>query len=48
MLQDGGKDYLAYHYYDGTHNGVPTLQISPMTWSADGWPVIGRALADLP
>jgi arabinan endo-1,5-alpha-L-arabinosidase len=46
VLHDGRKDYLAYHYYDGTHNGVPTLQIAPMTWSRDGWPVLGPPLAD--
>ena len=44
VLQDGRKDYLAYHYYDGAHNGVPTLQIAPMSWSRNGWPVVGRPL----
>ena len=44
VLRDGGKDYLAYHYYDGARNGYPTLQITPMTWSRDGWPVMGRPL----
>lgn len=45
VLRDEGKDYLVYHYYDGLRNGAPTLQVSPMTWSSDGWPVIGRPLA---
>ncbi len=45
ILRDAGKDYLAYHYYDGARNGFPTLQISPMTWSRDGWPVLGKPLA---
>jgi arabinan endo-1,5-alpha-L-arabinosidase len=46
VLHDGRKDYLAYHYYDGTHNGVPTLQICPLTWSRDGWPIVGQPLGD--
>jgi arabinan endo-1,5-alpha-L-arabinosidase len=37
-LHDQGKDYLVYHTYDADHDGRSTLRISPMTWSADGWP----------
>jgi outer membrane protein assembly factor BamB len=44
VLHDGRKDYLAYHYYDGAHNGIPTLQISPIAWSRDGWPSVGQPL----
>jgi arabinan endo-1,5-alpha-L-arabinosidase len=33
-------EMLAYHYYDGDNVGVPKLQISPIRWSADGWPVL--------
>jgi len=44
VLKDGGHDYLVYHFYDGKHNGVPTLQISPMTWSKEGWPIVGSPL----
>lgn len=29
---------LAYHYYDGAALGVSKLQISPLTWTPDGWP----------
>jgi arabinan endo-1,5-alpha-L-arabinosidase len=44
VLRDRGKEYLAYHFYDGRQNGIPTLQIAPMTWTPDGWPVVGKPL----
>ena len=31
-------DMLAYHYYDGDDLGVSKLQLSPIRWTADGWP----------
>lgn len=33
-----GRDYLVYHAYDKTNHGAPTLRISPVRWTADGWP----------
>ena len=44
ILHDGDKDYLVYHFYDGENRGVPTLQIRPLTWTEDGWPVPGEPL----
>ena len=37
-------EMLAYHYYDGADLGVAKLQIAPIHWTKDGWPV----LDDLP
>jgi arabinan endo-1,5-alpha-L-arabinosidase len=34
-----GTDYVVYHAYDRENNGAPTLQIAPIRWGADGWPV---------
>ena len=34
-------DTLAYHYYDGDAAGASKLQLSPIQWSADGWPELG-------
>lgn len=31
-------EMLAYHYYDGDDLGVSKLQLSPLRWTADGWP----------
>jgi hypothetical protein len=40
-------DYLAHHYYDAEENGVPKLQIRPLVWGADGFPLAGEPLAEL-
>jgi len=44
ILSDGGHDYLVYHAYDALNNGIPTLQIRPLSWTSDGWPVVGDPL----
>jgi arabinan endo-1,5-alpha-L-arabinosidase len=44
ILRDGDKDYLVYHFYDGENRGIATLQIRPLTWTDDGWPVPGEPL----
>ncbi|HVW10738.1 MAG TPA: family 43 glycosylhydrolase, partial [Bryobacteraceae bacterium] len=36
VLQDGDRDLLIFHAYDGT-NGHPYLQISTIAWE-NGWP----------
>ncbi len=38
VLHDGVRDYLVYHAYDAEHAGIPTLRISPIYWTPDGWP----------
>jgi arabinan endo-1,5-alpha-L-arabinosidase len=38
VLRDGERDYLVYHAYDAEHDGTPTLRISPIYWTPDGWP----------
>jgi arabinan endo-1,5-alpha-L-arabinosidase len=40
VLRDSERDYLVYHGYDREHDGRSTLRISPITWSADGWPTV--------
>jgi len=37
-VRDGERDYLVYHAYDAEHEGAPTLRISQIDWTADGWP----------
>src|SRR5690606_19372021 len=40
VLRDAGQDYLVYHAYDAQNDGRPTLRISPIRWSKDGWPEV--------
>jgi arabinan endo-1,5-alpha-L-arabinosidase len=44
VLSDGGRDWLVHHFYDADDRGVPTLQIRPLTWDADGFPVAGEPI----
>jgi arabinan endo-1,5-alpha-L-arabinosidase len=39
VLHEGDRDYLVYHAYDVQHEGTPTLRISPIYWTPDGWPL---------
>jgi len=46
ILKDGDKYWMSMHFYDGS-SGSPTgpngtLAIRPLTWAADGWPIVGR------
>jgi arabinan endo-1,5-alpha-L-arabinosidase len=44
VLAVGGTDYLVYHTYDALNDGTPTLQIRPLLWTPDGWPVVAAPL----
>lgn len=43
ILADGDRQWLSCHFYDGTRRGIATLAIRPLTWDADGWPVVGTS-----
>jgi arabinan endo-1,5-alpha-L-arabinosidase len=42
IFEENGKSWFTCHFYDGTANGASKLSIRPLTWSQDGWPVIGK------
>jgi arabinan endo-1,5-alpha-L-arabinosidase len=46
VLTEGKRHWLVHHFYDGADNGVPTLQVRPLTWDAEGWPVAGNPLEE--
>jgi arabinan endo-1,5-alpha-L-arabinosidase len=41
IISAGGQEWFSCHFYDGTHEGHPTLAILPLRWDAAGWPVVG-------
>ena len=40
VLHEGDDWRLFFHYYDAARQGTATLGILPITWTADGWPVV--------
>lgn len=44
ILVEGEDYYLVHHYYDAEDRGGSKLQIRPLIWRADGWPVAGDPL----
>ncbi|MCC5833761.1 MAG: arabinan endo-1,5-alpha-L-arabinosidase [Opitutales bacterium] len=44
VLKDGDRHYLVHHFYDAENEGIPTLQIRPMSWDDEGWPIAGEPL----
>ncbi|HWA91444.1 MAG TPA: arabinan endo-1,5-alpha-L-arabinosidase [Rhizomicrobium sp.] len=40
VTRDGERYYLVYHAYDAQNGGVPTLRVSPIGWTPDGWPSV--------
>jgi arabinan endo-1,5-alpha-L-arabinosidase len=43
VFQDGERELLVHHAYDGKRGGVAVLQVRPIRW-ADDWPEIGDPL----
>jgi arabinan endo-1,5-alpha-L-arabinosidase len=45
VLVAGDREELVYHTYDALNDGTATVQIRPLSWTPDGWPVSGPPLA---
>jgi arabinan endo-1,5-alpha-L-arabinosidase len=39
-----GREYLVNHYYDADRGGRPFLQVRPLVWEEDGWPLVGESV----
>ena len=48
ILVEGEQYYLVHHYYDADDNGRSKLQIRPLIWKEDGWPVAGDPISAPP
>lgn len=44
LLKEGKRNILSLHYYDGSSNGYPRLDIASLEFDEDGWPVVTRDL----
>jgi hypothetical protein len=44
-LTEDGKDWLVHHFYDANRMGARTLQIRPLLWDDDGWPLPGEPIS---
>jgi arabinan endo-1,5-alpha-L-arabinosidase len=42
IFEENGLSWFSCHFYDATANGSSRLSIRPLTWSDDGWPVLGK------
>jgi arabinan endo-1,5-alpha-L-arabinosidase len=48
VFTSGPGAYLVCHYYDAFDHGDPWVQVRPLIWTADGWPVTGAPLTLVP
>lgn len=48
VLKDGDRCWFVHHFYDGEHDGIATLQIRPLHWHSDGWPLVGEPISEAP
>lgn len=39
VLGEDGEQLLVHHFYDAGDGGVPRLQVRPLVWDEDGWPL---------
>jgi arabinan endo-1,5-alpha-L-arabinosidase len=46
VLKEGDKEYLSYHYYNADRGGRPDIEIVPLGWTPDGWPVPGKPMRE--
>lgn len=44
LFKENGRNYLTMHYYDGTSNGYPRLDVASLKFGNDGWPIVTRDL----
>jgi arabinan endo-1,5-alpha-L-arabinosidase len=42
LQEKTGESWLVHHFYDADNDGKPTLQVRPLLWAKDGWPLAGE------
>jgi arabinan endo-1,5-alpha-L-arabinosidase len=38
IYREETREWLSFHYYDGSDSGRPKLGVRPLTWTPEGWP----------
>ncbi len=41
IIKVGDRYWMGMHYYDGSRNGISRYALRPVTWTRDGWPIVG-------
>jgi arabinan endo-1,5-alpha-L-arabinosidase len=44
ILNENGKYWFGFHFYNAAQRGSSTYAIRPLRWSADGWPDVEKAV----
>jgi arabinan endo-1,5-alpha-L-arabinosidase len=42
LMNVDGKDWIVHHFYDAADKGISKLQVRPITWDANDWPLAGE------
>jgi arabinan endo-1,5-alpha-L-arabinosidase len=42
IMTIGDREWFGCHFYDATQRGQPRYALRPLSWEADGWPVVGK------
>jgi len=42
IFEGGGRTWMVHHRFDPAHGGARTLQVRPVFWDDEGWPLAGE------
>lgn len=42
ILEEQGKYWFGFHFYNGAQRGAATYAIRPLRWGEDGWPIVEK------
>jgi arabinan endo-1,5-alpha-L-arabinosidase len=42
IWREGDKFWFSFHFYNGAQSGRSTYALRPLTWDAEGWPVVAH------
>lgn len=48
ILLDANGDWMVHHMYDVSEKGMHKMQVRPLIWGKDGWPLVGEPVKSSP